>query len=129
MNHGKYRIAQQINDRGIFAEIELEAEISPHFVGFEVEYGTTFLEDWQSGTEWKAAIVFGIQYFIAHLETPPNFKKGIFIKIIRFYGNEVDTTMALVSIVTIKALMDAFKVTIYKEPFIDTQNFMYCFPF
>jgi hypothetical protein len=79
MNSGKYKIAQQINDRGIFAEIELEAEVNPNFVGVEVEYVTAFLEGWQSGTEWKTAIVFGIQYFLAHVNTPVPHKKGVLL--------------------------------------------------
>ncbi|QHT69397.1 hypothetical protein GXP67_23525 [Rhodocytophaga rosea] len=129
MNFGKYKIAQQINNKGIYAGIELEAEINLQPFNIKIEYETSFFEGWQSGTEWKSAIAFGTQYFLAHIDTPYNHRKGIYVKVIRFQGHEVDTTMALVSIVTIKALMDALKVSIYKEPFVDTKNFIYCFPF
>lgn len=121
MNPGKYKVAQQINNRGIFAEIELEAALHFHSSIVKIEY------EFEIDRIWQAGIEFGIKYFIEHLQKP--YAKGIQVKVTRFNYNEVDTKMALVSIVTIKALMDAYKATIYREPFIDFKNFMYCFPF
>ena len=121
MNRGKYRIAHQINNRGIFAEIEIEAALNVYSFGIQIEYQTDIARVWQAGIE------FGIHYFIEHLRIP--YAKGIHVKVIKFNYNDVDTTLILTSIVTVKALVDALNASIYKEPFVDTENSIYCFPF
>jgi hypothetical protein len=123
MNQGKYNIAQQLGAKSIFASIEINARLSQSNRRVQIEYETPI------ETEWKFAIEFGANYFLQNIKVFNKHKKGLHIIVTRFHGNDVDTTSVLVSIVTIKALIDALKTSVYKEPFIDTEKFSYCFPF
>jgi hypothetical protein len=123
MNQGKYKIAQQIKARGIFASIDINAELTQSSTSIEIAYEA------QLTREWKIAIEFGASYFLQNMKVPNKHTKGIKILVQQFHGNEVDTTSVLISIVTIKALMHALKVDIYREPFIDTDKLIYGFPF
>lgn len=122
MNLGTYKIAQQLKTRGLFAFIELSVELTQAYSTIEITYEA------QLDRAWKIAIEFGASYFLQNMKVSNKHTRGIKICVKQFHGNEVDTTSVLVSIVTIKALMDALQVDIYKEPFIDTATLIYGFP-
>jgi hypothetical protein len=105
MKKGSFNFKKQIDGYGLYAEIDLECEMTDTRNGVEI----TFEE---KPAYWKTAILFGCTYFLEHCEG----HKGLLVTVKRIKWRAVDTTGGVVVYVTVNALKEALGTFLTREP-------------
>ena len=112
-----FKIAEQVNNCGIYAEVKLSC-ISDHHIN-KVELNLA------DDTEcWRVPILFGIKYFLEHSSK----NVGLKIDVHYVYSNEVDTNSLVVSYAIIKAIVKAVGIELINDVYFERQSKSFVFP-
>lgn len=117
MKKGVYKIAEQVNGYGFYAEIELECEITAKLNEVELSID-------EESHNWKTGVLFGCVYFLEHCLDC----RGLHVNVKHLKEHAVDTTSTIVAYVTINALKEALGASLTREPDFDITLKSFVFP-
>ncbi len=114
---GKYKIAEQVGNYGIYGEIKLSCEITNRHHKIEISLSEEF-------EKWRSGILFGAEYYLEHC----HMFKGLLIRINNIFFNAVDTNNTVIAYITVQALINATKINTRNNPFFDKNLVAFVFP-
>jgi hypothetical protein len=111
-----YKIAEQIGNKGIYGEIELQCV--PNYSSDKVE--VILAEEY---SKFNAGICFGITYFIENCTSI----KGMKVNVISIKSNPVDTNNLVMAYITFFALYKGLELEVKQIPVFIKENASFVF--
>jgi len=117
MSKGRYRIAEQVQNYGIYGELGLICELTDDTDKIDIILSNDL-------EKWKPGILFGATYFLENVILD----KGLSITLDEINFNEVDTNNTVIAFLTVHALIEATGIKIKTAPFFDIATMGFIFP-